>query len=323
MLNIFSRNQRIALTADSLEQVCTFSTNAQFDPSVAQWTEVFAHPDFANGEITVIEIARLQPEGKSTYDTFVAALRRCTAQVGGSIFAVTDILFPGTGDLEGFMNYAGGTVWLARFPSRAAYIAMMLNPTYQQAAAARHAALAEVTLLIAGSNTIPRAAALLFGPERPSSAFKTPYLEGKSPAQLVDALMEHYPDGGADPTRAQLTRMTEYVGFATEPLYFLNLYAFAPGEAAAQEASEHQEYNRQALAMVRAHGGRPYMRAKVEHALVTAIPWSLVVFVRWPSAAVFTDLRLTPDYIAAQRHRVQSAQTYGNFVTTKRHIVEF
>ncbi len=318
MHTIFSRKPRIALPPDALEQVSAIAADPRFDPGVALWTEVFAHPDFANGEITVIEIARLQPERKSTYDTFVQALRRCTEQVGGSILAVTDILFPGTGDLEQYMNYAGGTAWLARFPSRAAYIAMVLNPTYQQAAASRHEALAEVTLLIAGSNTIPRAAALLFGPERPPSAFKTPFIDGKSPAQLVDALLQIYPDGGADPSRAQLTRMTEFAGFATEPVYFLNLYAFAPGEAAAQEASEHQEYNRQALAAVRAHGGHPYLRARVEHALVTTIPWSLAVFVRWPSAAVFTDLRLTPDYIVAQRHRVQSAQTYGNFVTTKR-----
>jgi uncharacterized protein (DUF1330 family) len=319
MPNIFACKQRLALPPDALEQVSARFADPRFDPGVAQWAEVFAHPDFANGEIIVIEIARLQPERKSTYDTFIQALRRNTEQVGGSIIAVTDILFPGTGDLESHMNFAGGTAWLARFPSRAAYIAMVLNPTYQQVAASRQAALEEVILLIAGSNTIPRAASLLFGPERPASVFKTPYLDGKSPTQLVDALLQIYPDGGADPSRAQLTRMTDYAGFATEPLYFLNLYAFAPGEAATQEASEHQEYNRQALATVRAHGGHPYLRATVEHALVTAIPWSLVVFVRWPSAAVFTDLRLTPAYIEAQRHRVQAAQTYGNFVTTKRH----
>ncbi len=318
MRTFFLRNQRIALPPDALQQLSGITTDPRFNPGAAQWTTIFAHPDFTTAEITVIEIARLHPEHKSAYATFIQALRPCAEEVGGSIVAVTDILFPGTGDLEQHMNFAGGMAWLARFPSRAAYIAMVLNPTYQQAAAFRQEALAEVILLIAGRNTIPRTAALLFGPERPASAFQTPYIAGKSPAQLVDALMQIYPDGGADPSRAQLTRLTEYAGFASEPLYFLNLYAFAPGEAATHDAREHQAYNRQALATVRAHGGHPYLRARVEHVLVSAIPWSLVVLVRWPSAAVFTDLRLTPTYIKAQRHRVQSAQTYGNFVTTKR-----
>jgi hypothetical protein len=43
-----------------------------------------------------------------------------------------------------------------------------------------------------------------------------------------------------------------------------------------------------------------------------------VIFVRWPSLAVFTDLRLDPSYLEAQKHRVESAETYGNFVTIKR-----
>lgn len=55
-----------------------------------------------------------------------------------------------------------------------------------------------------------------------------------------------------------------------------------------------------------------------EHRLVSAIPWSRVIFVRWPSLAVFTDMRLDPGYIEAQQHRVESAETYGNFITVKR-----
>lgn len=51
---------------------------------------------------------------------------------------------------------------------------------------------------------------------------------------------------------------------------------------------------------------------------MSAIPWSRVLFVRWPSLAVFTNMRLDPGYIAAQKHRVESAETYGNFVTIKR-----
>lgn len=58
-------------------------------------------------------------------------------------------------------------------------------------------------------------------------------------------------------------------------------------------------YNMAALASVLAHGGYPLPRATVEHRIVSAIPWSRVLFVRWPSLAVFTDMRLEPGYIEA------------------------
>ena len=38
-------------------------------------------------------------------------------------------------------------------------------------------------------------------------------------------------------------------------------------------------------------------------------------YVSWPSFAVFTDLRLEPGYIEAQKSRVMSADQYGNLIT--------
>ena len=72
------------------------------------------------------------------------------------------------------------------------------------------------------------------------------------------------------------------------------------------------------MSSVQEHGGTPQLRAEVEHRIMSAIPWRRVLFVRWPSLAVFTDMRLTPAYIEAQELRVESAETYGNFVTIKR-----
>ena len=58
--------------------------------------------------------------------------------------------------------------------------------------------------------------------------------------------------------------------------------------------------------------------APVEQRVMSAIAWSRVIFVRWPSQAAFTDMRLDPDYFKAQKHRIESAEMDGNFVTIKR-----
>jgi uncharacterized protein (DUF1330 family) len=116
--------------------------------------------------------------------------------------------------------------------------------------------------------------------------------------------------------------MMHFPGFREQPVHYINLYAFGDGsDPAVKGAAEHDAYNKAAMASVRAHGGRPLLRAEVEHRLVSDIPWSRVLFVRWPSPAVFTDMRLDPEYIEAQKHRVESAETYGNFVTIAREDV--
>ncbi|GLV55526.1 hypothetical protein KDH_23700 [Dictyobacter sp. S3.2.2.5] len=157
--------------------------------------------------------------------------------------------------------------------------------------------------------------------ERPASDFATPNVSGKTPEQLVEELLSIYPDGGADPTRGQLEAMTLYEGFYTTPVHYINIYKFnSASENDDQPHGEqaHSAYNRNALKIVRTHGARPYFRASVQHNLLGAIAWDIVIFVRWPSFAVFTDLRLDAEYIEAQKYRVQSGEGYGNFVTIAR-----
>ena len=89
--------------------------------------------------------------------------------------------------------------------------------------------------------------------------------------------------------------------FRDLPVHYINLYAFGDGsDPAVKGAAAHDAYNRAAMPSTQAHGTRPFLRAPVEHRLVSAIPWSRVIFVRWPSLAVFTDLRLDPSYIEAR-----------------------
>jgi uncharacterized protein (DUF1330 family) len=288
--------------------------------NTAEWDGLLARAE--SGEdtpITVIEIDRLRDGARADHDAYLAAVSAATAQAGGNVFAVTDILEPGTGDLTPYQAYSGGVAVLLAFPSRATYLSALLSDTWQGGLAAREDAVADAIVLVAGENTIPAMASAMFGEPRPASAFATPHVDGKTPQQLVDELLTLYPDGGADPSRAQLEVMMNFPGFRDEPVHYINLYAFGDGaDPDVKGAAAHDAYNQAAMASATAHGGYPLLRAPVEHRLVSAIPWSRVIFVRWPSLAVFTDLRLDPEYIAAQKHRVESAQTYGNFVTIKR-----
>ena len=283
------------------------------------WAGLIARAATDDAPITVVEIARLLPDARSRHDGYLAAIVAATERVGGALMAVTDILEPGIGDLLAYMDYAGGVAVLLTFPSRRAYLNALASETWQAGLDDRRAAVAEAIVLVAGENGIPPAARALFGEPRPTSAFTTPHIEGKSPEEIVDALLRVYPDGGADPSRAQLEVMVHFPGFREQPVHYINLYAFGDGhDPAVKGAAAHDAYNAAAMQPVIAHGGYPLLRATVEHRLMSAIAWSRIVFVRWPSLAVFTDVRLDPAYIEAQKHRVESAEVYGNFVTIAR-----
>lgn len=290
----------------------------QFDPGEAAWLALFAHERFAQGEIIVIEFNKLKPgaTAKAQFDAYIGQVTPLIQHVGGSVIQVTDILMPGVGDVEGF-DYGGGTALLVKYPSRAAYVRALLTDGYRAANQDRIASLAEANLLI-GRDTIPAFARLLFRPKR-ADQVKTPRVDGKTPAQLLDELLGIYPDGGADPTRGQLEALLNLPGFRTTALHYINLYQFDDAAAGIPDReTEHKAYNRKAQSQVAAHGAYPYCRCEIEHHLVGPVAWNLCVFVRWPSFAVFTDLRLDPEYIEAQKHRVDSARRYGNFVTVAR-----
>jgi uncharacterized protein (DUF1330 family) len=285
----------------------------------AAWAGLIARAATDDTPITVVEIARLLPDARPRHDRYLAAIIAAANEAGGDLLAVSDILEPGTGDLLAYMDYAGGVAVLLTFPSRRAYLKALASETWQAGLDDRRAGVAEAIVLVAGENTIPATARALFGEPRPASAFTTPHVDGKSPEEVVEALLRVYPDGGADPSRAQLEVMVHFPGFREQPVHYINLYAFGDGhDPAVKGAAAHDAYNLAAMQPVIAHGGYPLLRATVEHRLVSAITWSRLVFVRWPSLAVFTDVRLDPTYIEAQKHRVESAEVYGNFITIAR-----
>lgn len=288
-------------------------------PDAGEWDALIARAGADATPVTVIEIASLRGNERARHDAYLAAVTAATAEVGGRVVAICDILEPGTGDLLPYLDYAGGVATLLAFPSRAAYLTAILSSAWQSGLAARSAAVRDAIVLVAGENDIPSLARAMLGAPRSAADFPTPRIDGKTPDEIVAALLAVYPDGGADPSRAQLETMVSFPGFRDQPVHYINLYAFGDGnDPAAKGPSAHDAYNEAALPTVRAHGGYPLLRAPVEHRIASAIPWSRVIFVRWPSLAVFTDMRLEPEYVAAQRNRVTSAETYGNFVTIAR-----
>lgn len=309
------------VTGDDLELqklMQTYSTPAAPGDRAA-WQALLARADAADGPITVIEIASVAADELPRCDRYLAATASATTQAGGSVFAACDIVEPGVGDLQSYAGFAGGVVSLKTFPSCAAFLTALRSDLWQAALADREASVTDAVVLAAGANSLPAALQARLGAPPDAASIPTPRVDGKTPTQIVDELLAIYPDGGADPTRAQLEIMMNFPGFREQPVHYVNLYAFGDGSTPnAKGAAGHDAYNAAAMTTALGHGGFPLMRLDVEHCLVSAIPWSRVMFVRWPSLAVFTDMRLEPAYIAAQKHRVESSEVYGNFITIRR-----
>jgi uncharacterized protein (DUF1330 family) len=299
--------------ATTIDRLVAAYPDAALDPSREAWQALIDDRGYATEPISVVEFVRLKgdDEARTSYDAFVNALGPAVTSVGGNVVSVNDILMPG---LEGLEGYDGGVSWIATFPTISAYVDTMLDAGVVAAAEQRRAAVAEAQVL-AGKDLIPENIKQL-PPNEPASAFPSDRVQGKTPQQIVDEVLAAYPSGGADPTRATLEAMTRFEGWEAQRVHFINLYRFNddPGGGATALG----EYNAGALPYVLAHGGRPKVLANVSHHLVGPTAWDRFIFVAWPSLAVFTDLRLEPGYIEAQKDRVMSAEQYGNLITIAR-----
>lgn len=301
-----------------LERLTTAYGDALLDPSAESWAALLAHPDYADGEIVYLEIAALNAEERSgeRVDAYLAALTAAVADAGGELILAYDILSAGTGDLyelEGD-TYVGGAAHALRLPSRAALVEVLLDPAVVAAHAERRSVLAQLQIML-GVDRLPAVIANL-PKDVDAATIPTPYVDGKSPDDLLDELLSIYPDGGADPNRAQLEAILNWSGYADVPLYYLNLYDW--GSYGEDGAAAHDRYNSQAQDEVMAHGVRVYARVDIEQNLVGPYGWDRLVLPRWPSFEVFTNLRLVPSYYEAQLSRVESADLYGNYITTAR-----
>ncbi len=283
----------------------------ELDPSAEAWLALLADETLAGQPITVLEFASIpDPEQRHLYDDFVAAVATNALAQGGELIGVSDVWRSG---LEQPTGYEGGVVWVASFPSRDAYIATMLSPEVVEGGGRRRSVIADPVLLV-GVNLVPAALAELPAPG-PAEEYPHDLVRGKTVDQVVDELLAIYPDGGADPTREVLEAMLSRPDVRTQAVSYVNLYAFSADDPGAAGITE---YNTEALPFVLAHGARPKVVFNVAQQLLGDTEWNRVIYVRWPSLEVFTDLRLTPGYVEAQKVRVSSSDAYGNLVTIDR-----
>lgn len=296
-----------------LERLISAYPDPDVDPSAEAWEQLLSDEAFETQPVAVVEFVRLQDadDARTAYNSYLEALAPAIESAGGEMVSINDTWRPG---LEQPAGFEGGVSWIAEFPSISAYVDVMLDERVLAVAELRRGAVAEAGVLM-GPNLLPDVIRQL-GPNDDPSAFPSDRVQGKSAEQLVDELLAIYPSGGADPTAETLRAIAEFDGFETQRVHFINLYQFNddPGGG----ATALSEYNAAALPVVLAHGGRPKVLANVRHHLVGLVRWDRFIFVSWPSLAVFTDLRLDPQYVEAQRDRVVSADVYGNLITIAR-----
>ena len=300
-------------TATPLDRLIAAYADPKLDPSADAWRSLLADEGFDTKQVSVVEFVRLRADAgaSANYDAYLDALTPAIVKAGGETISVNDTLFPG---LEGLEGYEGGVSWVANFPSIHAYVNAILDESVVAAADKRRAAIVEAQVL-AGPDLLPDVIKK-FGPNTPASDFPSDHVTGKSASQIVDDVLKVYPSGGADPTRQALEAMATFKGFADQRVGYINLYRFNSDPAGGAVALG--EYNAKAAPVALAHGARPKVLANVTHHLVGPTDWSRFVFVTWPSLAVFTDLRLDPTYVDAQKERVVSAEQYGNLITIAR-----
>lgn len=209
-------------TATPLERLTAAYHDEKLDPPGAAWSELVADEGFDTKPIAIAEFVRLRPEAGALqkYDVYLAALAQAVTKVGGEI-TVNDTLMPGLDGLEG---YAGGASWVATLPTIRAYVDVVLDESVVAAARERRAAISDAQVL-AGPNLVPDLIKNL-PPNVPASNFPSGRVAGKSPQEIVDALLAIYPSGGADPPKQTLESLARFDGFADQRVHFINLYRF-------------------------------------------------------------------------------------------------
>jgi uncharacterized protein (DUF1330 family) len=111
------------------------------DPSGHDLQRFLAQPD-DGAPVVMLNLLRFGDDGRARYEAYMRATAPHLARVGGSL------LYAGVGDaaLIAEAGQAWDAVLLVRYPSRAAFLAMVADPAYQAVARLRHDALVEAVL---------------------------------------------------------------------------------------------------------------------------------------------------------------------------------
>ena len=119
------------------------------DPRGADLKRLLAEDD--GGPVVMLNLLRFAPGGRARYAEYLRATAPFLAKVGGELVYAGD----GATALVAEAGQAWDAVLLVRYPSRAAFAAMVADPDYQRVTHLRSEALAEAVL----QATIPWSAA--------------------------------------------------------------------------------------------------------------------------------------------------------------------
>ena len=111
------------------------------DPTGADLERFLAEPD--DGPIVMLNLLRFKPGGRASYDRYTEIVGRTfLPRVGGEVVYAGD----GLPALIGESGQAWDAVLLVRYPSRAAFLAMVADPEYREVTRLRTDALEEAVL---------------------------------------------------------------------------------------------------------------------------------------------------------------------------------
>ena len=111
------------------------------DPTGRDLQRVLAQPD-DGAPVVMLNLLRFRDGDRAGYEAYMRATAPHLAKVGGTL------LYAGVGDaaLIAEPGQAWDAVLLVRYPSRAAFLAMVADPAYQAITHLRHDALVEAVL---------------------------------------------------------------------------------------------------------------------------------------------------------------------------------
>ena len=140
-------------SATELDRLVAAYHEPGVDPSRRAWRSLLADAEFTAEPVDVLEFVKLgrKTRRQALQPARSAALTAALASRGATMITVNDTLQVGVGNLPG---YAGGVSWLARFPSRRAYVDTVLDRRVLGSSRDRRTAVAEAQVLL-GSNVVP------------------------------------------------------------------------------------------------------------------------------------------------------------------------
>ena len=273
------------------------------NPSAARLAELRGR-----GRLAVLEL--VQHRDPSRYRAWREAQRPALAEVGARV------LLEARADqvLVGPAASPWNAVWLAAFPSRAAFVDLVESPAWREVSGERDAAVVRLDSLCCTpwprtralfANLVGRAGALsMRGPGGP-----------RVPATAT---------GGIHPTIAQLETFEKSERIT--PVVMINLLGYreraayygAPEAGAVSGQAAYERYGRQALRMIAQVGGGVVFAGRDCQPLVGEVDcWDALALARYPSRSAFLRMLHDPRYANAAFHREAGLERTLLLVTTR------